>query len=145
LSGVPAAFLHVVYGSGHTRHGFGTGVVVCGEDGRSRHAHMRAGGIPSNVCNGAHVGAGQQLGRVGKTGNATGPHLHLGIANGGLRGLGWSYEGVAWHAPLSGTAVYRLYNPYSGDHFYTTSDSEYRQLGGIGWRQEGVAWYGLGA
>ena len=296
------------YGSDHTCHGFGTGVVVYGEDGRSyQYAHMQAGSIPSNVYNGAHVGAGQQLGRVGKTGNATGPHLHFGIANGSqywvnlvnpmgeayrydggptptaptvkwvtcasypmriwdtnamlslcalatgrgtftgagitvwdgsgnvvarkdespsitgsymdvyynvhdelgatlrpgtrytyrfwcrfngqtyqsdtlgftttgqapaayedmyrlynrwtgehlftssaseasnLRGLGWSYEGVAWHAPLSGTAVYRLYNPYSGDHFYTTSASEYRQLGGIGWRQEGVAFHSAGS
>lgn len=77
----------------------------------------------------------------------TGEHLFTSSASevNDLRGLGWSYEGVAWHAPLSGTAVYRLYNPYSGDHFYTTSASEYRQLGGIGWRQEGTAFHSAGS
>ena len=41
------------HGSGHTRHGFGTGVVVCGEDGRScRHAHVRAGGVPIVLSSG---------------------------------------------------------------------------------------------
>lgn len=34
----------------------------------------------------------------------------------------------------------RLYNPYSGEHLYTTSAHEYDQLGKIGWRQEGEAW-----
>lgn len=37
--------------------------------------------------------------------------------------------------------VYRLYNPYSGDHHYTTSEAEYDQLGQIGWSQEGPAFY----
>ena len=41
------------YGSDHTCHGFGTGVVVCGEDGRScRHAHVRAGGVPIVLSSG---------------------------------------------------------------------------------------------
>lgn len=35
----------------------------------------------------------------------------------------------------------RLYNPYSGEHLYTTDTSEYAHLGSIGWHQEGTAWY----
>lgn len=37
--------------------------------------------------------------------------------------------------------VYRLYNPYSGEHLYTTSSSEYSYLATLGWKQEGTAWY----
>lgn len=38
------------------------------------------------------------------------------------------------------TAVMRLYNPNSGEHFYTTSASEKDSLVRAGWRDEGVAW-----
>ncbi len=37
-------------------------------------------------------------------------------------------------------AVYRLYNPNTGDHLYTTDANEYETLGKIGWTQEDVAW-----
>ena len=37
-------------------------------------------------------------------------------------------------------SVYRLYNPYSGEHFYTTSAYEYEQVQKAGWNGEGVAW-----
>lgn len=36
--------------------------------------------------------------------------------------------------------VYRLYNRYSGEHFYTASASERDYLRGIGWRYERVGW-----
>lgn len=36
--------------------------------------------------------------------------------------------------------VYRLYNPYNGDHHYTMDTNEYDTLGTVGWRKEGVAW-----
>ncbi|MBP3885075.1 MAG: hypothetical protein J6D54_09085, partial [Olsenella sp.] len=52
----------------------------------------------------------------------------------------WSYEGVGWVAPAGGEPVYRLYNPYSGDHHYTTSATERDHLVGVGWRDEGVGW-----
>ena len=61
-----------------------------------------------------------------------------------LTELGWTYEGVAWTAPVtSNTPVYRLYNPYApqGDHHYTTDREEYDKLERIGWRKEGVGWY----
>ena len=36
--------------------------------------------------------------------------------------------------------MYRLYNPYSGEHFYTASATERDHLDGIGWNYEGVGW-----
>ena len=63
-------------------NGFGTGLVILGDDGRAyQYAHMQAGSIPSNVYYGARVEAGQQIGKVGMTGYAYGPHLHFGISN----------------------------------------------------------------
>ena len=63
-------------------NGFGTGLVILGDDGRAyQYAHMQGGSIPSNVYYGARVEAGQQIGRVGMTGYAYGPHLHFGISN----------------------------------------------------------------
>ena len=37
-------------------------------------------------------------------------------------------------------AMYRLYNPNSGEHFYTGSTVERDNLVGYGWQYEGVAW-----
>jgi hypothetical protein len=48
-------------------------------------------------------------------------------------------------AAISTYPVYRLYNPYSGDHHFTTSLSEYSSLAGIGWIQEGQAFYSIGS
>ncbi len=36
--------------------------------------------------------------------------------------------------------VYRLYNPNSGEHFYTLDYSESSYLDSIGWNYEGIAW-----
>ena len=58
-----------------------------------------------------------------------------------LKTLGWTYEGIGWVAPSSGTPVYRLYNKYAGDHHYTTSTEERDQLVRIGWTSEGVGWH----
>ncbi len=38
-------------------------------------------------------------------------------------------------------AMYRLYNPNSGEHFYTSSVSEKNYLVKAGWMDEGIAWY----
>lgn len=44
--------------------------------------------------------------------------------------------------------MYRLYNPYTGEHFYTanhytTDAAEISSLCAAGWKNEGVGWYGI--
>ena len=61
----------------------------------------------------------------------------------------WRAEGIAWYAPAAGTEgarpVWRLYNLVSGDHHYTTSETERAQLLDSGdWRDEGVAFWSGG-
>ena len=36
--------------------------------------------------------------------------------------------------------MYRLYNPNSGEHFYTSSESEAISIAGLGWQWEGIGW-----
>lgn len=40
----------------------------------------------------------------------------------------------------SSIPMYRVYNPYSGEHLYTRTTAERDSLTRIGWRYEGVAW-----
>ena len=42
--------------------------------------------------------------------------------------------------PILTTPMYRLYNPNSGEHFYTGSTEERDMLADAGWAYEGVAW-----
>ncbi len=42
--------------------------------------------------------------------------------------------------PAEGQEMFRLYNPYSGEHFYTASAYEHDVLVGLGWKDEGVGW-----
>ena len=42
--------------------------------------------------------------------------------------------------PISKATMHRLYNPYSGEHFYTASTEEKDHLVGIGWNYEGEGW-----
>lgn len=44
-------------------------------------------------------------------------------------------------AAQNAQAVYRAYNPNSGEHLYTTSRYEYRQDVAKGWKAEGIDWY----
>ncbi|WP_300123364.1 hypothetical protein [uncultured Enterococcus sp.] len=39
--------------------------------------------------------------------------------------------------------VYRLYNPNTSNHFYTTNSAEKDKLVRVGWRYEGIAFYGI--
>lgn len=43
--------------------------------------------------------------------------------------------------PKDSVIVYRLYNPNNGDHLFTTSDKEYKELEAVGWEGEGIAWF----
>ena len=38
------------------------------------------------------------------------------------------------------TPMYRLYNPYSGEHFYTSNTDERDNLTRLGWTYEGIGW-----
>ena len=62
---------------------------------------------------------------------------------------GWTAEG-ATHTVMAGPGstggvaavpLYRLYNPYSYQHHWTTDFNEYNYLGSIGWQKEGTAQY----
>ena len=39
------------------------------------------------------------------------------------------------------TVMYRLYNPWTGEHFYTASEEERQSLIKDGWMDEDIAWY----
>ncbi len=39
------------------------------------------------------------------------------------------------------SAMYRLYNPNSGEHFYTANAGERKHLISVGWKAEGIGWY----
>lgn len=45
-------------------------------------------------------------------------------------------------APEGSVNMYRMYNPNSGEHFYTGKAKEVKSLFAVGWEYEGVAWVG---
>ena len=47
---------------------------------------------------------------------------------------------IAVPATAEAASMYRLYNPYSGEHFYTASTTERDHLDRLGWNYEGVGW-----
>ena len=62
--------------------GYGNMVLINHGDGyKTRYAHMVKGSISVSV--GEYVDAGQTIGRVGSTGNSTGPHLHFEVIRNG--------------------------------------------------------------
>jgi murein DD-endopeptidase MepM/ murein hydrolase activator NlpD len=64
-------------------YGFGTGLVIKGDDGRIyQYAHLFQGSMPAYVYKGARIEAGQMVGAVGNTGNSSGNHLHFEISSG---------------------------------------------------------------
>lgn len=68
-----------------------------------------------------------------------------------LEGIGWSNEDNAMNGVYTSVqepdpsymhpAVYRLFNPYTDDHHYTSDKDEYDQLDEIGWVGEGIVFY----
>ncbi len=66
---------------------------------------------------------------------------------------GQRYFIASWSQPLyaiwqddsapdepSDGSMYRMYNPWSGEHFYTSSNKERLGVRGAGWEYEGVGW-----
>ena len=93
--------------------GNGHGLVIHGDDGRYyNYAHLQSGSIPTDkVYYGARVNSGQYLGRVGCTGNATGPHLHFVISTSSR----WWDTGIV--------------NPQNEVYNYNPTDEGYLPLG----------------
>ena len=54
---------------------------------------------------------------------------------------GWKLEGVGFKQG-SAKNIYRLYNPNTSEHFYTSSEGERDNLKNCGWRDEGVGFMG---
>ena len=44
-------------------------------------------------------------------------------------------------ADVQAKSMYRMYNPNSGEHFYTSALAERKNLVNLGWKYEGIAWY----
>ena len=64
-------------------YGYGTCVVIYGDDGRSYvYAHLLGGSVPENVYEGAHIDRGNKIGQVGNTGYSYAAHLHFVVSKG---------------------------------------------------------------
>ena len=69
---------YTTYGS------YGYSVVVDHGNGlRTRYAHMIPGSVSVRVGN--RVSSGQQIGKIGRSGNVTGYHLHFEVIKNGAR------------------------------------------------------------
>ena len=64
-------------------------------------------------------------------------HCYAQMADGSMKFLGSTTFTVEGKKALS---MYRLYNPNSGEHFYTSNQSERNHLVSVGWNYEGVGW-----
>lgn len=51
------------------------------------------------------------------------------------------HEDEEYIGPVRFLSMYRLYNPNTGEHFYTSKVGEKDYLVKIGWNDEGIAWY----
>lgn len=61
----------------------------------------------------------------------------------GDAGIDWiqiDVQPIGWLYVTNTEFVYRLYNPNSGEHLYTTDRNERSYLKGIGWKSEGYGW-----
>ena len=64
-------------------------------------------------------------------------HCYAQMADGSMKFLGSTTFNVKGQESLT---MFRLYNPNSGEHFYTGNQSERDHLVSVGWKYEGVAW-----
>lgn len=69
------------YSAHHACYGYGTCVMIDGDDGCSYvYAHLLGGSIPEDIKEGDHIEQGAKIGQVGCTGYSTAAHLHFVIA-----------------------------------------------------------------
>ena len=135
------------YGSDGDCHGFGTGIVINGDDGRTyQYAHMQGGSVPSNVYHGARVEAGQKIGAVGTTGNSSGNHLHFGISIGdywNASGINPQYENYIYNTPSLNVSwnVYCSYadttNAIINGDITTNQSVQFTEAGAYVWDPDG--------
>lgn len=52
----------------------------------------------------------------------------------------WYDDGTVFNNVINSIDMYRIYNPNSGEHFYTADENEKNHLVGLGWRYEGIGW-----
>ena len=72
-------------------------------------------------------------------------NVEIGTATILVRGAG-NYTGVRYVyfdivEGYTGVPMYRYYNPWSGEHFYSCDFQERNALVDAGWRSEGIGWY----
>ncbi len=68
---------------------------------------------------------------------------HEGAAKVTVTGCGVKFRGSTsktFRIAVSPVPMYRLYNPWSGEHLFTQNKSEVDSLVRLGWRDEGIAW-----
>jgi len=128
-----------------SQSGYGTSVRLQHDGGITLYAHLSE----SKVRNGQSVKKGDVIGLSGRTGyvrGKTGYHLHFGMKVAGIWVDPLNYfnrkeEVTVYMAEPSDKkiALYRLYNPKTGDHFYTTSEKEARHAAlELGYKDESI-------
>ncbi|MDR2833783.1 MAG: CHAP domain-containing protein [Streptococcaceae bacterium] len=55
--------------------------------------------------------------------------------------IGISKASIKVIAQAIGSPMHRIYNPNSGEHFYTRDDNEKNVLVKLGWKYEGIGWF----
>lgn len=78
-SEIPAIQGGVISGAGYDESRFGNYVTVTADAGTWLYGHMESGPVPAI---GSRVNRGDLIGRVGESGNATGPHVHVALLRG---------------------------------------------------------------
>lgn len=68
-------------------------------------------------------------------------HAYVTTINGYSTAQPLSYKVAVKSSSEDTVPVYRVYNPNSSEHFYTTNTAERNMLIRIGWRDEGLGWY----
>ena len=68
-------------------------------------------------------------------------HVYAELTNGTMEFIGNTTFTVSGHDnKQTSCSMYRLYNPNSGEHFYTSNKDERDHLKSVGWRYEGIGW-----